>query len=152
MNKQEQIQLVTETIEEMIGNTYRYGGATHRITNYRILEEKERIYIKTNIKEFDRDFESVGAFLDRFEPVANLPATQGQKDDEQILPVAQINSSVISECRTVLMDSIRKLKDDKTYISQAAAIKENVDTIIELGKVEVAQLELLYKLKRKGEL
>jgi hypothetical protein len=152
MSKEEQVQLIIETLEGMVGNSYKYGGATHRITNYRVLEERERVFVKTNIKEFDRDFESIGSFLNKFEPIQSLPVRQEQQEVEQILPVAQINSSVISECRTVLMDSIRKLKDDKNYISQAAAIKENVDTIIELGKVEVAQLELLYKLKRKGEI
>jgi hypothetical protein len=151
MKSEVSVALITETIESMVGHSYKYGNAVHRVSGFRIIEEKERVYVKTDKREFDRDFESVMSFLNQLDPIEER-AMEKYHGNEEILPVAQINSSVITECKNILMDSIKKIQGDSKYIEQAAAIKENVDTIIELGKTEIQQLDLLYKLKRKGDI
>lgn len=151
MKQEEQKRLITQTLDAMVGHTYLYGNGVHKILDFRFNDERERVYIKTDKKEFDRDYESVLVFINQLQP-SQANGISKYENREEIIPVAQINSSVISECKNVLLDSIKKLQSDPKYVDQASAIIENVNTIIELGKIEVQQLDLLYKLKRKGEL
>ncbi len=75
---------------------------------------------------------------------------QGKEDANQvmILPQPEINSTVIAKCKDYLIDSIAKLQNDPVYIPQAEAIKHNVDSIIDLARIEVAQLDLIYRINR----
>jgi hypothetical protein len=149
MSNVEQVEMIKGTIEEMIGGTYHYGHSQHTIKRYRINEERERVTIITDKNEFDRPLDAVMEFLNLFEAVEKpVSALQTLSESSMTLPQMQINGSVIRELKDVLMDNIKKVKEDKNYIPQAQAIKENVDAVIDLAKTEVSYMEAYVRMHR----
>jgi len=46
------------------------------------------------------------------------------------------------------MENIEKVKADKDYIPQAQAVKDNVDSILNLAKTEIEYLNALHRINR----
>src|SRR5690349_9627737 len=131
-NDEELMQLISKQLDEMQGKYFEYGNAKHRIDRYHINEERGRVIITTDRKQYDRPLDAALEFLNLFEPVAERSISVMPQSPGYQLPEKQINGSVIKELKDILMDNINKVKADKNYIPQAQAVKENVDAIIEL--------------------
>lgn len=72
-----------------------------------------------------------------------------------VIPAAKdfFNATVIGkngqDLVSILKDSIEKVKADPAFIPQAVAIKENINAIIDLAKVEAATLVAINNLNSK---
>lgn len=146
MKNDEITELVETTLESMIGHRYMYGATNHTITRYRINKERGRVTVITDKKEFDRPIDAAMEFLEQFEPIPGRAVAVVQ--DQPNLPQMQVNSSVISELKDVLMDNIRKVKEDKNYIEQAEAVRQNVESVIGLAKTEIAYMEAYTRMNK----
>jgi hypothetical protein len=149
-----QIELITEILVGMKGNYYDYGRTQHRIVSFRIDEARERVYIMTDKKEYDRDFDSVLEFLNLFEATdaRPLPAAKQQDAGITVTGTKLETVSAFGELRTVLMDNIRKVQQDKNYIPQAESILTSVSGMIDLAKTEVAYMEAFTRMRKNGEI
>lgn len=65
-------------------------------------------------------------FIEDCKPCENLPAPVVEKQDE-----------VMSELKGILMDNIKNLKKDPSYIPQAQAISKQVQTLIYLSNLDI---------------
>lgn len=72
MNRTETIiKSIRDTIDPMIGHTFVYNGNTYFFKKYIIHTDRERVFIETKTKDFDRPFESVIDFVKGFSAVTN---------------------------------------------------------------------------------
>lgn len=127
---------IESKLQAMLNRPYYYGGHVHTITSYDLNEESERVYIYTDrngIDPFDRKYDSIHGFLKRWDPVNNLTPALQAKQDTIVSPV----NSTISQLQTILLDNIEKVKKDANYIPQAKAINNDVNSIINLAKIQV---------------
>lgn len=150
MSNEEQMTLIKSALDNMIGGTYLYGNHTIRIMDYKINEQRERVYVITDKKEYDRPFESILDWINNLQLVPSRAVVQVPNSGSTLLPEAQVNSSVIKELKEVLLDNIRKIKESKDYIPQAEAIKANVDSVIGLAKTEISYMEAVVRLNKNG--
>ncbi len=150
MSNEQNIELIIHTLEDMIGKKYNYGNSEHTIKSYRMLEDKERVYVMTDKKQFDRPYDSAMEFLNQLEFVAGrviVPSNQ-EKEHSTFFPERQINASVVKELKDMLLDNIRKIQENKEYIPQAEAVKSNVDCLIDLAKTEIGYMEAVVRLNK----
>jgi PP-loop superfamily ATP-utilizing enzyme len=144
---QTEAQLIKETLTNMEGGRYSYGGKLHVIKSFLISEEKETVQIQTDKRYFDRPLESAMELLNHFEPIQEM-GMQTIAADDALVPVMQINSEVISQLKDILLDNIKKVREDKGFIPQATAVKLNVDSVIDLAKIEVAYMEAYVRMRK----
>lgn len=149
MKKEQLIQVIKQTLDAMRGHKYKYGGKIHTLKGYNIYEDRDMISVETNLKIYERSLEAAMVFLDQFEPIAET-GMEVMPASDALLPVMQINSSVIKDLKDVLMDNIKKVKENKEYIPQATAVKLSVDSIIDLAKIEVAYMEAYVRVQKQA--
>lgn len=143
MNKQQ----IEEMLKPMEGKQYNYGGQTHKVWSYVVSEERERFFITTDRHAFDRPLEAANEFLSKWVSV--------DKQDEEnhkftalakIEPV--INKDLAITLKNTLLDNIKQIKENKDFIPQAIAIKDQVDSVISLAKTQLEYTKALHQLSK----
>jgi hypothetical protein len=74
-------------------------------------------------------------------------------DDEPLAEVMHVpNTTLIHrvgmEISELLLDNIKRVKDDKEYIPQAQEINSNIKTMIDLAKAEIEYMKTLSTLQK----
>lgn len=145
MNNGTIITRIKDTLDEMLGKSYTYGSNVVKILRYKIDPARDRVYITAdNNYEFDRTFDAIFEFLGMLHPVKNNEIAP----PENGIIVRQVKDEDLVNLRDILMDNITKIKNDKSYIPQAEAIKGNVDSIINLAKTDIAYMAFFKNSKR----
>lgn len=121
----------------MMNKRFRYGQSELTVLDYDYNEEKGRIYVYTDRKQepYDRPADEAMSFLDQFEPIDNPTLQVVVKG----LMLSESNLGIT--LKDVLLENIEKIKNDAGYIPQAEAINNNVKSLIDLAKTEVAYLK-----------
>lgn len=150
-------------LKQMLFRKYSVNGIIYNILDYKISDLK--VEIVTDIKTFNVLHIKLQYMLDIFIEVADSlvpkmeeepeadqdPAVEG--DYEVVVPIVNEKPkiealSATAELKNILMDNIRKLSKDRTYIHQSAAINDTVKTIIEVAKTEIQAQELVIKMHK----
>lgn len=149
MQKEEKAVLI-QTAEAMKGDCYNYAGRPHYIRDWNINEERGRFYLKTDKHTYDRTLEDAMGFLNGFEPVPKRQISKIPPPEDQgfRLPAMTVDQAVTSRLKDILLENIENVKKDKAYIPQAQAIKENVDSVLNLAKTEIEYLNALHRINR----
>lgn len=121
-----------EELKSMIGKQYLYNGNEIQILTYQL--DGEDVTIITNqpqekwvtVKVFDLKIK-----LLEFKTV-DLPAVNESKNDQ-----LSVTSNTLISLRDTLLSNIEKVKEDPAFIPQAKNISYNVQTIINLAKIEL---------------
>lgn len=141
---------ILEIVRLMVNKRYLYGAHVVTILDYDINEERERFYLWTDRKTdpYDRPLDSAIAFLKEFHEVkSEVPAQQSaQTQIAGSLMLAQ--NGLGQQLKEILLDNINRVKDDPAYIEQAEAVKSNVDSLIDLAKVEVEYMKTAMKMQK----
>lgn len=126
---------IDSTLQGMLNKNYYYGTHAHCITKYECDDDKERVYIYTDRKgvdPFNRTYGDLKIFLKEWKPINDLvPATQ------EMAPV----NNTIKQLQEILLENIEKVRTDANYIPQAKSINNNVNSIINLAKIQVMMLK-----------
>lgn len=138
---------IIKTVNKMLNKQFIYSTVTTTVLDYDINEDRGRFYLYTDRKEepYDRPLDTALNFLKEFSPVINVPAIV---PDHPAAPQMLGASDLAVQLKTILMDNIEKIKTDKEYIPQAQAINDNVKTVIDLAKTEVAYVAAMNKNNR----
>lgn len=145
----------------MIGHQFMIDGRVERIMNYQIKENSISVDTDKKPRSFSED-----QFMDwakKCLPVQDdievleedlKPSRELKKFKEKEIMGSQVvyqpsfSSSNFSDLRSVLMENIKKVQEDKEYLPQAVAVRDNVQSIIELTKNEIEYVKTLNKMTR----
>lgn len=135
---------IEKKLQSMLNKSYKYGMRIVTFTAFRFNEEKEKVYLSTNEKvdHWERPYDSVLTFLKEFAP-AEAPAAQSTSSEI----VVSNTSNIVDSLRGILLDNIKKVQENKEYIPQATAINNNVNSIINLSKLQMDALRMQEKIK-----
>jgi len=129
--------LPIDKLERMVGKSFVYNQDEHKIIKY---EFAGGSLIITSDKQ-DIIFSAVDY---RFHLKEFLPI-----DDKIAATTLQLNvanQSVMTELKDVLLDNIRKVKENKDYIPQAQEINSQVKSMIDLARTEIDFIKIVNKV------
>lgn len=131
------IQSIESRVRDMVGKSFLVNTITHKISNFRIADEK--LLIVTDKRFFEVDLVNAPKTLEMF-----------LETEDEHLPVQTFEVKALGsagEIKDIIMENIRKLKGNPEYIPQAQAINESVKVLVDVAKTEVLMLDLMHKIK-----
>jgi hypothetical protein len=150
---------ITAKIEMLLGRQYMIDGFVERIVSYQLKEN--HITVKTDKK--DRSFsedqfmawakrcmpvqDDIDALEEEMQPSKELTSF-GNQPAATVIYQPSFKSSNFTDLREVLMDNIKKVQESKEYLPQAVAVRDNVQSIIDLTKNEIEYVKTLNKMTR----
>lgn len=141
-----------DKLAAMVGKQWMYKTNNVKIISYK--QDGEKVYIVTDKDWITVTVDDLPKVIELFLEVEqdeenrrqNNDAKQQIINDNVALQVVENTRSGVEELRKVLMDNIKKIQKDKNYIPQAKAINNNINTMINMVKLEFIVTK---ELKRK---
>lgn len=143
----------------MVGNQYLITGNPERITGYKfeqssvklITDKRVRTFDQTQLEDFlrkdcmemEEDFEELDQHVADQRSSIQVASPQGQ-----FTYVPSFSNSHFAELRQVLMRNIERVQQDKDYLPQAVAVRDNVQSVIDLTKNEIDFMKTVNRIKR----
>lgn len=155
---------ITAKIETMLGKQYMIDGIVERIVTYNLAVNSIKVTTDTRDRSFSED--QFTDWVKRCLPVqddievlqeemgmvhGNLKTASEVNKSRSVNTIVyqpSFKSSNFSDLREVLMDNIKKVQESKEYLPQAVAVRDNVQSIIELTKNEIEYVKTLNKMTR----
>lgn len=150
-----------DTLKELKGKTFHYAGKTYRLLDYSVNDHLQRVTITTDLRSFEKSYDSIDEFLYMLvQDFEQVPAAKEERAPEkqsavvrvepaaetETVDVYQEHSNMAKDLITILRDNITKVQQDKSYIPQAQAVNNNVNSIINVTKL---QLDVYKQFKGK---
>jgi hypothetical protein len=118
----------TERLQSMVGKTWLYKKKKITILSWK--QQGEDITIVTDVEWITKHFTELPLFIELFEHTED-------PGNASTLQVISEQRHSISSLKDVLMDSIKRVQENKEYIEQAKSINNNVNTLLNMAKLEV---------------
>ncbi|GEP94480.1 hypothetical protein [Chitinophaga cymbidii] len=129
---------ISAQLKQLEGKTFLYAGQIHFIQRCVLDEEQDKCTIQTNLNLFERKIEAVTAFLSYWEPFDRVNRMEhSQHPPTELQRIMESQLSVGDQLMQVLNESIEKVRKDKSYIPQAQAINNNVNTMVNIVKLRL---------------
>jgi hypothetical protein len=152
-----------KTLQDMKGKTFNYANKMLKIENFSIDDHREKVTIVTDKRTFERQYDSVEEFLTYWQPVGieeaevevinETPNNHVEKavittgtNEIQNAGIYEEQASLAKDLISILRENITKVQNSKEYIPQATAINNNINSIINITKM---QLGFYKQLKNK---
>lgn len=140
---------IQKKLETMKNKTFEYAGSTHTVQSYIVSETEKTFEIKTNLDKFKRKFESGDKFFLTWYEKAENRAIQKVQDttaQSDVMPVFEKENTLADQLVEILMDNIKKVKNNQAYIPQAKAINNDVNSILHVQRLK---LDMVKHIKNK---
>jgi hypothetical protein len=126
-------------LDQMVGTTRLYMGTTFKITGYSIMDEDVRIGTdkRTVVIKKSKLYDSLPEFME----VETSVATASKSNVMMMQHTSEIN-----QLKSIAMDTIKKIQEDKGYINQARAINDSIGTVLKMNQ----QMIDMYREVRKS--
>jgi hypothetical protein len=151
-------------IEPMVGKQFMIDGIVERITFY-ILQQnsisvetdsRKRSFSEDQFMEWAKKCLPVQDDLEVLEEDMGIahgnskmaPAVQNAASVNTVVYQPSFTSNNFSELRNILMKNIEKVQESKDYLPQAVAVRDNVQSVIELTKNEIEYAKVLNRMSR----
>jgi len=119
-----------DKLAAMVDQTYMYKTRHHKILSFRL---DGKLTIVTDKGWIEFELEKAEKNLKEFLPVEAEPDTS-----LVVLP----KRSELVDLKATLLENIKKVREDKSYISQANSINQSITTLINMAKVEISCAKL----------
>lgn len=147
----------------MIGRKFLIAGIEECVNGYKFEESSVKVITDRRTRVFDED--QLDGFLRKecMEIGTELDEMGDEFDDMMLpskshelsrqAPTQQIyqpsfSNSHFAALREVLMSNIQKVQENKDYLAQAVAVRDNVQSVIELTKNEIDFMKTINRIKR----
>lgn len=129
-------------IQQCLNKSYEYGGKVITIIGYEIDEKRDRVYIHTNEKHrhIDRPLVDAIFFVKGLKPAGNALIVNNPEVKNSVTTMDFSTADYLEE---VLKKSIEKLQNDESYIKQATAINNNVNSLISITKLKMDYVKIM---------
>jgi|SRR5690606_5653693 len=120
---------------DMVGGTYLYKRESITIKGVIASDADQLIRIKTDKQDITISQLHLSDFLSALLPV--------EADHEEATTALQVQQSgEITNMQNILMDSIKKIQQDKEYVGQAKAINNHINTMLNMVKLQM-QMQIM---------
>lgn len=126
-----------DRLKQMIGNVYRYEGGIVTVHDVEIAEPFG--ILKTDNGDIKISLDDIDGELSFF----SLKKDNEMVRNPTVMQMVSQSGAMYAQLQDTLLDTIKKVQENKEYIPQASAINETMKSIIDLEKVKVQTLQLL---------
>lgn len=126
-----------DRLKQMIGNVYRYEGGIVTVHDVEISEPFG--ILKTDTGDIKISLDDIDGELSFF----SLKKDNEMVRNPIVMGMVSQSGAMYAQLQDTLLDTIKKVQENKEYIPQASAINETMKSIIDLEKVKVQTLQLL---------
>ena len=130
-----------DILERMPGNAFYFHQQEQTVSGYEFKDD--RCIIITDKQVHDFKAADMKQYIGQFLPIPKEDITPAVPENYQ--PV--INSSTCTQLRDIIMQNIKMVQQDKSYIPQASMVNRDVKQLIELGKAEILMVRTLKQIK-----
>lgn len=154
---------IKSRLQAMQGRKYLRQGKPEKIVDYQVMEGTQTVRIHTTNRVHEKPMQDIDIFLNTFLPVdkperalplqqASAPMPKVTAPKSEIVSQRQIVSDLaqevyrnsgIADLQTLIRENITKVQENKDFIPQATAIKDQVDTFINLTKTQIEFLKVM---------
>lgn len=125
---------VEEALNSIKDLPFSYGNKLWKLKSFNIDEEKDRVEMFTHQgNRYDKGFDAIDEFIKQLKTVEPIKkeSMPPQKKEGTI-------SEIIIAMKDILIDDIERIKNDAKYIPQAKARNNNVNSLINLARLQLA--------------
>lgn len=126
-----------DRLKQMIGNVYRYEGGIVTVHDVEIAEPFG--ILKTDNGDIKISLDDIDGELSFF----SLKKDNEMVRNPTVMQMVSQSGAMYEQLQNTLLDTIKRVQENKEYIPQASAINETMKSIIDLEKVKVQTLQLL---------
>lgn len=121
-----------ERLEKMVNKPFMYNATGYKILSFKVFSEEVTLVTDKGWKSFP--ITKINAELEKFLPI----------EPEKIMPIAfaAFEESNKESLKNLLMDNIKKIKDDPDFLPQAKGINEQAKTVLAVVKLELEAIKL----------
>lgn len=102
---------------------------------------KQLLPVSSDEEELDAEMEKTSEMLPKKKSKAQAPVVM------QYTP--SFSSSTFGDLRDILMKNMEKVQEDKSYLEQAVAVRDNVQSVIDITKSEIEYIKTLNNLSKR---
>lgn len=148
----------------MVGKQYMIDGIVERIMLYTLnpnsisieTDSRKRSFSEDQLMEWAKKCLPVQDDLEVLQDNMSMtpgnskmaPAVQNTAAVNTVVYQPSFTSNNFSELRNILMKNIEKVQESKDYLPQAVAVRDNVQSVIELTKNEIEYAKVLNRMSR----
>lgn len=121
-----------ERLEKMVNKSFMYNATAMKVLSFKVFSEEVTIITDKGWKTFP--ITKINAELDKFLPI----------EPEILMPVVHttFNNQDNESLKNLLMDNIKKIKENPEYLKQAKGINDQAKTVLAIARLELEAIKL----------
>lgn len=126
MNKQQ----IEEKLIAIKDTPFKYGNRLWTLKSWEINEAEQKVTLISNGKPITKEFDALNYFIEMLQPIS--------EDKLAAIPKDIATPDLMNVLKDILLDDIQKVREDRGYCQQAKTINNNINTLINLAKFQMA--------------
>lgn len=124
---------LVEKAQEMVGKSYLYHAHEFKILGFAMEDGEIHIFTdkRTIIGKANHDF------LNEFLPI------EEEADRKALLLLP--DKKQMNNLKDIILDNIQRVKENKSYIPQANSINQNINTLLNMARLELEYFKVMKK-------
>lgn len=138
--------IITKQLDELVGKTIFYQSQNHAIKKWKLVSGNYCIVTNSRTLQFYPseiqqsfldmiDDEQVAHVIEKVQSSPNVPASAKEKE---VMSIPEENITI----KSALLDALKKIKDNPTFLQQAKGICEIANTMVNIQKTEIDIIKL----------
>lgn len=136
---------LADQLQKMIGNSYRYNGKDLKVNA--LVKNGVHFELDTDSGRIKIPLTSTADDLRKFVPMESASSPEKEKPSMALIVTSPGSGGGIEKIKQTVFETIEKIKAEPGYLPQANAINANINTLINLGKLELEAIRLAKSLE-----
>lgn len=136
---------LADQLQKMVGNSYRYNGKDLKVIA--LVKNGVHFELDTDSGRIKIPLTSTADDFRKFVPMESASSPEKEKPSMALIVTSPGSGGGIEKIKQTVFETIEKIKAEPSYLPQANAINANINTLINLGKLELEAIRLAKKLE-----
>lgn len=136
---------LADQLQKMVGNSYRYNGKDLKVIA--LVKNGVHFELDTDSGRIKIPLTSTVDDFRKFVPMESASSPEKEKPSMALIVTSPGSGGGIEKIKQTVFETIEKIKAEPSYLPQANAITANINTLINLGKLELEAIRLAKKLE-----
>lgn len=136
---------LSDQLKTMVGKSYNYKGKDLKVIA--LVKNGVHFELDTDSGRIKIPLTTAAEDLQKFVPTEVIGIEEKEKPSMALIVTSPGSGGGIEKIKQTVFETIEKIKADSSYLPQAHAINANINTLINLGKLELEAIRLAKSLE-----